>query len=192
MKFELVVIGASLGGLHALRVVLGALPKNYSLPVVIVQHRKGEDILSALLATHCELPVSEAEDKEPLIGGHVYLAPSNYHLLVEAGHCALSTDEPVNYAQPSIDVLFESAADAYDDRVIGVILSGTGADGARGLAAIKRRGGLTITQDPATAEACAMPEAAIAAARVDAVLSLQEIGLFLTDAAVSKRGNDGH
>lgn len=205
MSYSIVVVGCSLGGLHALQTVLAALPPDFPAAVVTVQHREagsGETLVE-LLRSRCALPVAEAEDKQPILPGCVYLAPPGYHLLIDCGlrnsdfggslrnpqsairnHFALSTDEPVNYARPSIDVLFESAADAYGERVIGVILTGANADGAQGLAAIKRRGGLTIAQDPATAETPAMPQAAIAAVQVDAVLPLQEIGLFLKNAAV--------
>lgn len=182
--YQLVVIGASLGGLHALRVVLNPLPASFPLAVVIVHHRKSgaEDTLSALLQEHTHLPVKEAEDKDPLERGRIYLAPADYHLLVERGALALSTEAPVNYAMPSIDVLFESAAEAYGARVIGVILTGANDDGARGLAKIKDRGGIAIVQDPNTAEARTMPEAAIAATRVDVIASLREIGEFLKGA----------
>lgn len=204
MKFELVVLGASWGGLHAVQVVLGALPKDFPLPVVIVQHRErsADETLVMLLQQKCALPVSEAEDKQPIEPGHVYLAPAEYHLLIEGEianteygynpqsaiqnqkskiHFALSTDAPVNYARPSIDVLFESAAEACGERVIGVILTGANADGAQGLAAIKHRGGLTLAQDPATAEAPTMPEAASALGVVDRVSRLEEIGRMLVE-----------
>ncbi len=183
MTHNLVVLGASWGGLHAVQVVLGALPAHFPVPLVVVQHREKEadETLTGLLQNHCALPVAEAEDKMPIEPGRVYVAPPDYHLLIESGHCALSTDEPVNFARPSIDVLFESAADAYGERVIGVILTGANADGAQGLAAIQRRGGVTIAQDPAGAEAPAMPEAAIALGVVDRVLGLEEIGRMLVE-----------
>jgi two-component system chemotaxis response regulator CheB len=126
------------------------------------------------------LPVSEPDDKEPIARGRVYLAPRDYHLLIEGRHFALSTEAPVCYARPSIDVLFESAADAYGKDVIGVILTGKNRDGARGLAAIKKCGGLAVVEDPATAEAREMPEAALAATIVDRVLPLGGIALFLS------------
>lgn len=178
MGFELIVIGTSLGGLHALQVVLGALPQGFPLPLAVVQHRERNalPLLSQLLQKSTALSVLEVEDKQVIYGGQVYLAPPDYHLLVEAGHFALSTDAPVWYARPSIDVLFESAADTYAERAIGVILTGANPDGAQGLAAIKRRGGLAIVQDPATAESRVMPDAAIAATPVDTVLPLDEIG----------------
>lgn len=181
-NYEIIVTGASLGGLHALKTVLGALPEAFPLPLVVVQHREksSDDTLSVILRKATTLPVLEVEDKQDVLPGRVYLAPPDYHLLVEGGHFALSTDAPVWYARPSIDVLFESAADVYAERVIGVILTGANQDGAQGLAAIKRRGGLAVVQDPATAESRAMPAAAIAAVAVDAILPLGEIGPFLS------------
>jgi two-component system chemotaxis response regulator CheB len=127
----------------------------------------------------CPLPIEEPEDKAPIEPGHVYLAPNDYHLLVEKGHFALSIDAPVWYARPSINVLFESAADAYAELSVGVILSGVGGDGARGLAAIKERGGTALVEEPSTAAYPAMPMAALAATTVDRVLPLAEIAAFL-------------
>ena len=168
-RFEIVVIGTSLGGLEALRTLLAGLPSSFCVPVVIVQHRgkESEDTLTPLLQRRCPLVIEEAEDKQTIVPGYVYLAPRDYHLLVEPGRFALSSDAAVNQARPSIDVLFESAADAYGSAVIGVILTGANADGARGAARIKQRGGLVVVQDPATAEARAMPDAALAATTVD-------------------------
>ena len=177
----LVVIGSSLGGLRALQTVLGPLPASFASAVLIVQHRDAdaESSLAELLQHKCVLKVVEAEDKMPIQKGCVYLAPPNYHLLVDDGHCALSTDDEVNYARPSIDVLFESTAGECGENVIGVILTGTNDDGARGLAAIKRAGGVAVVQQPSTAEAAAMPQAAINATAVDRILNLEEIGEFL-------------
>lgn len=160
---KIVVIGASLGGLHALEVLLAGLPKNLGVPVAIAQHRHKDtdESLSAFLQHQCLLPVTEAEDKEAIAPGRVYLAPANYHLLVEAGHFALSTEAPVRYARPSIDVLFESVAEAYGNRAIGAILTGASNDGARGLLRIKAHGGVAVVQEPATAECSVMPRAAI-------------------------------
>ena len=181
MAFEIVVVGSSTGGLLALQVLLSGLPAEFSLPVVIVQHR-AKDIETGLcefLARSSGLPITEPEDKEPLIPGHAYLAPQDYHLMVENGSVALSTDSPVTFARPSIDVLFESAADEYKERAIGVILTGAGRDGARGLAAIKAQGGLTVVEDPLTAACREMPDAAIKLTRVDWILPLQEMGASL-------------
>lgn len=179
----LIVIGASLGGLHALQTVLAPLPASFAAPILIVQHREAdaESTLAELLQNKCALKVIEAEDKMPIQNGWVYLAPRNYHLLVDGEQCALSTEEAVNYARPSIDVLFESAADVCGKNVIGVILSGANADGAKGLAAIGRAGGVTVVQDPSTADAAAMPQAAIHATKVDRILKLEEIGKFLME-----------
>ena len=181
MPPSLVVIGASMGGLEALEVILGGLPKDFLLPVVIVQHRgKGsDDSLRALLQHRCALTVCEPEDKEELVSGRVYIAPADYHLLVEKGSLALSTEAPVNHARPSVDLLFDSAADAYGSQVVGVILTGRGQDGARGALRVKQRGGFVIVQDPATAEARAMPDCAMAATKVNNILPLSEISAFL-------------
>jgi two-component system chemotaxis response regulator CheB len=177
----IVVIGASLGGLHALQTILASLPAEFSLPIVIVQHREAGtyEILQEVLQRHSLLPVRDAEDQEAIKPGHVYLAPADYHLLLEPGYITLSTGEPVNYARPAVDVLFESAADSYGEQTVGVILTGLNHDGARGLAAIKQRGGLAIVQDPATAEAPDMPKAALVATPVDRILPLAAIGPFL-------------
>ena len=176
-EFEIVVVGTSTGGLKALQVLLAGLPAEFPLPLVIVQHRgKESEIGLCEFLTQCSsLPVTEPEDKEPILPGHVYLAPRDYHLLIENGSFALSTQPPVAFARPSIDVLFESAADEYEERAIGVILTGANHDGARGLAAIKSRAGLTLVEDPAFAACREMPEAAIASSRVDFVLPLEAI-----------------
>lgn len=181
VAFDLVVVGASLGGLHTLSTLLRAMPPDFPAAVVIVQHRAREvdTSLLSVLRHVSTLPLSEAEDKQPLSEGHVYLAPADYHVLIDQRSLALSTDEPVLYARPSIDVLFESAADAYAQRVIGLILTGASADGAQGLAAIKSRGGCAIVQEPTEAECRIMPEAAIAAAPVDYVLPIAAIGALL-------------
>ncbi|CAN5707719.1 chemotaxis protein CheB [soil metagenome] len=181
MAFEIVVIGASTGGLKALQVLLSELPAEFPLPMVIVQHR-GKDMETGLcefLAHSSCLTVKEPEDKEPLFPGHAYLAPRDYHLLVQSGSFALSTESPVGFARPSIDVLFESAADEYKERAIGVILTGANHDGARGLAAIKAQGGLTLVEDPFTAACREMPEAAINLTKVDWILPLQDIAAGL-------------
>ncbi len=181
MAFEIVVVGASTGGLKALQVLLSGLPAEFSLSMVIVQHRgKAMDTgLCEFLARSSRLPVTEPEDKEPLLPGRAYLAPRDYHLLVQSGSFALSTESPVGFARPSIDVLFESAADEYQEGAIGVILTGANHDGARGLAAIKAQGGLTLVEDPVTAVCREMPDAAINLTRVDWILPLQEMAAGL-------------
>jgi len=185
MAFELVVIGTSWGGLRAIEILLSGLPKDFPLAIAIAQHRHKDagDLLSELLQRHSLLPVIEAEDKHPIAPKHVYLAPADYHLLVEPGNFALSTEAPVLYSRPSIDLLFESAADAYTHRTIGVILTGANHDGSQGLATLKRRGGLAIVQEPAEAESSFMPTAAIAATQVDYILPLAKIASCLIQLA---------
>jgi two-component system chemotaxis response regulator CheB len=180
--YELVVVGASWGGLNAIGSVLDGLGEACGAPVVVVQHRMAPnaELLSPLLQRRSQLPVRDVEDKDALTPGVVHVAPPDYHTLVEAdGTLALSTDELINYARPSIDVLFRSAADAYRERCIGVVLTGANDDGAEGLARIKELGGVAIVQEPETAERREMPAAAIAATHADVVLPLEEIGLFL-------------
>lgn len=176
---DLIAVGTSLGGLHALLAVFGALPADLPVPIVLVQHRgpSAETTLVDMLARGTALTVVEAEDKLEMQAGTVYVAPPDYHLLVEErGTLALSTEAPVRAARPSIDVLFESAADAYRERLVGVLLTGASADGAAGLARIKQLGGRAIVQDPASAECAVMPAAGIAATAVDYVLPLDQIG----------------
>lgn len=189
MRYELIVIGASLGGFHAIEVVLGGLPEEFPLPVVIVQHRSSDsdNLIVSLLKRKCRLPVVEAEDKQAIMPGQVYIAPANYHLLVEERHLTLSTQPAVEFARPSIDVLFESAADAFRESVIAVLLTGSNRDGALGMARIKECGGLTLVQDPASAESGRMPEAAIAATEIDRVLPLPEIASFLIDISTGSK-----
>jgi two-component system chemotaxis response regulator CheB len=183
MRVELVVFGTSLGGLKALMTVLAALPPKLTVPVVIVQHRATDGDghgLARLLQEHTPLTVQEAEDKMPLAAGTVYLAPADYHLLVEErGVLALSTDVPVRSARPSIDVLFETAAEAYGRGLLAVLLTGASADGAEGVTTVKARGGKVIVQDPSSAESSTMPAAGIAAAAVDYVLPLEHVGHYV-------------
>jgi two-component system, chemotaxis family, protein-glutamate methylesterase/glutaminase len=180
--YELIVIGTSWGGLEAMSRLLGGLHDDIHLPIVVAQHRLADSegaALGRLLQHHTRRLVSDPDDKTPLEADRVYLSPPDYHLLVEDGHLALSTDAPVQFARPSIDVLFQSAADAYGPATIGIVLTGANADGAEGLARIKERGGVAIVQDPATSAKRAMPDAAIAATVDDAVLPLDEIPLFV-------------
>ena len=180
MTFEIVVIGTSFGGLSALQTLLPALARDFPLPVVVVQHRgKDSDNLCEFLQRHSALPLSEPNDKEAIAPGRVYLAPRDYHLLVERDGFALSTEAPVAYARPSVNVLFESAADVYQKHVVGVVLTGANADGARGLAKIKAYGGLCVVEDPASAESRGMPQAAVAAVQPDAILPVGEIAPYL-------------
>ena len=180
--YDLIVVGASWGGLHAVSRLLEQLPEDLTAPLAVAQHRSASSRpggLEELLQDHTSWPVCEGRDKLPIERRHVYVAPPDYHLLVERGAFALSVDERVQYARPSIDVLFESAADAYGAGVVGIVLTGANDDGAAGLARIKERGGVAIVQDPHDAERAAMPEAAIAATAADAILPLGEIGAFL-------------
>ncbi|MEP6912090.1 MAG: chemotaxis protein CheB [bacterium] len=180
-EFRIVVVGTSIGGLNALPTLLSGLPDGFPMPVVIAQHRgKASEIgLCDFLARSSRIPISEPEDKEEIFPGRAYLAPRGYHLLVENGSFALSTDPPVSFARPSIDILFESAANEYRERAIGVVLTGANHDGARGLAAVKLRGGVTLVEDPESAACREMPDAAIAASQVDRILPLQDIASCL-------------
>ena len=179
---EAVVIGASAGGVEALGELLSALPAGFGLPMMVVMHLlpTTESLLVEVLRLRCRLPLKEACDKEPICSGTVYVAPPGYHLLVEADRSlALSVDPPVNYSRPSIDVLFESAAYAYRERLLGIVLTGANEDGARGLATIRAFGGLAWVQDPAAAQASAMPAGAIARAGADRIFDLKEMAAEL-------------
>ncbi|MEA2194223.1 MAG: two-component system, chemotaxis family, protein-glutamate methylesterase/glutaminase [Solirubrobacteraceae bacterium] len=189
---DLVAVGASWGGLHAIETVLGSLPADFGAAVVIAQHRQndGRDgALERLLDARCALAVAEAEDKQALVPGAVVVAPADYHLLVERDAVSLSVDEPLHFSRPSIDVLLGSAADAYGDRVAGVILTGANADGAVGLAKIAARGGVAIVQNPATAERREMPDAALWSTPEARVLDLAQIGAALVELATSSAGS---
>ena len=183
-RVEAVVCGVSAGGLKVLKSLLGAIPTDFAAAMVIVQHRlpREDDLLIGHLSGFCKLPVKEAEDKEVIKGGIVYIAPANYHLMIEADRTfSLSTDEKVNYSRPSIDVLFDTAAEAYGACLLGVILTGANCDGAAGLYRIKTFGGITVVQDPESAEYVAMPRAALAAAQADLVLDIDSIGRLLSE-----------
>lgn len=178
MKYRAVVIGASAGGIHAIKAIIMALPGNFQLPVIIVQHISplSDSYWITLMDSLSALTVKEADEKEKIRNGSIYITPPNYHLLIERDETfSLTIDPKVNYARPSIDVLFESAADVYGDQLIGVVLTGSNSDGANGLRRIKEHGGLAMVQDPATAESASMPAAAIAATQIDYILPLEEI-----------------
>ena len=182
MAYELIVVGGSWGGMRAVGSVLEVLPADYELPIVVALHRpaaSSDELLELVLARATKLAVVAASDKEPLLPGRVYVAPPDYHLIVEPGHLALSTDDVVQFARPSIDVLFESAAASYGERTVGVLLTGVNEDGAAGLARIAAAGGFTVAQDPATAERGEMPAAAVERGAVRRVLPLERIGPFL-------------
>ena len=190
MALRMVVMGASWGGLQALEAVLRALPRDYDTPIVIAQHRASDlatGALAHMLSHHSGRDVSEPGDKDPVESGHVYIAPADYHLIVEPEGFALSTEGAVHYSRPAIDVLFDTAADVYADELAAVILTGANDDGAYGIARVRRRGGITIAQDPATAERATMPAAAIATGAVQHVLPLEEIAPFLTRLAGDAR-----
>ena len=184
MSFELVVVGTSGGGLNALRTLIAGLPSDFAAPMVIVQHRHrdSDHLMSTLLQDQTPLHVCEVEDKAPIQRGNVYIAPADYHLLIDGSNLALSLDAPVRYSRPSIDVTFGSAADRFGAGTVGVVLTGANADGASGLRRIADRGGLAIVQRPDEAESPAMPQAALASVPNAVVLSLTEIAPFLADA----------
>jgi two-component system chemotaxis response regulator CheB len=183
MHYEAVVIGASAGGLGALQILFSNIGKKFHLPVLMVQHMhpESDDYLGQILKSYSHLKFKEADDKEPIEMGTVYYAPANYHLLVSGDKSlVLNVDEKVNYCRPSVDVLFESAADVYRQRLIGIILTGSNQDGAAGMSMIKRRGGLTIVQDPLQAEVDTMPRSVINLIKADYILPLEKIGKLLT------------
>jgi len=185
-RFELVVVGASWGGLAALRTLVRDLPASLSMAVTVVQHRHrdSDDQMCAALQERCALAVCELEDKMPLEQGRIYIAPPDYHTLIEPGHFSLSTDAPVRHSRPSIDVTFQSAADSYGARTVGVVLTGANADGSEGLRRIRDRGGLAVIQNPATAESSVMPEAAVRAVPEARVMELEEMGSFIASLCV--------
>jgi two-component system chemotaxis response regulator CheB len=181
-RIDAVVIGASAGGVEALTAILPALSPQLLPPVFIVLHlpRDKPSVLAEIFARKCAVPVREAEDKETVARGTIYFAPSNYHLLVDVGpQLSLSADDPVHHSRPSVDVLFESAADVYGRRLLGIILSGANEDGACGLAAIHDAGGVTVVQSPETARAPNMALAALKLRPADRVLPLNEIAQIL-------------
>jgi two-component system chemotaxis response regulator CheB len=190
-QFDVVAIGASAGGVEALHTVAAALPASFPVPVLIVQHMdpRHKSLLAGLLARRCRLRVKQAIDGEEVSGATVYIAQPDMHLIVRGGHLVLTDTKLVHFSRPSIDLLFESVADAYGDRAIGVILSGSGVDGADGIRAIKAKGGTTLVQDPASAAHAGMPQAARATNCVDFTLPLEEIGLALAS-LVSPPGDD--
>jgi len=181
---EVIVVGCSLGGMHALQTILTGLPKEFCLPIVVAQHRhkRSNEGLPAFLRRSTHLKVVDADDKQRIRQGTMYLAPADYHLLIDrGGELNLSVDDAVRYSRPSIDVLFESAADVYGAALIAVLLTGANEDGTRGAKRVKLRGGTVLAQDPATAEAREMPQAAIDAGVVDQILPLDQIASFLVE-----------
>jgi two-component system chemotaxis response regulator CheB len=182
MSAKAVAIGASAGAVEALSAILPRLPARYRLPVLVVVHVPPDktSALTELFAAKCALPVREPEDKAPVEPGAIYFAPPDYHLSVERDETfSLSNEEPQLFSRPSIDVLFESAADAYGAGLIAVVLTGANHDGARGLQAVAQAGGIALVQDPAQAMAPTMPEAALAACPSAHVLPLDGVATFL-------------
>lgn len=185
---QAVVIGVSAGGLKALTAILPALPADYPLPVMIVIHLPPDrdSVVAELFNDKCALTVREAEDKEDILPGHVYFAPPDYHLLIEADHrLSLSSEEPVLFSRPSVDVLFETAADVYGEGLIGIILTGANTDGAAGLKAVMAAGGQALVQRPDLSYASAMPEAALDMCPQAEALSLEQIAEKLRQAVQS-------
>lgn len=181
-KYQAVVVGVSAGGISALDKILPCFRSDCRASVLVVQHMAADssNYLVEHFAGRCGLRVKEADDKEKIEPGTIYFAPPNYHLLVERQKSlALSTEEKVHYSRPSVDVLFETAAEAYCEKLVGVILTGANADGSSGLAVVKSLGGLTIVQSPETAQAEVMPKAALAKTDVEKILPLDKIGPFL-------------
>lgn len=181
VAYQLIVVGCSWGGLSALRTVVRSLPNGFDIPVAVVQHRHRDSdaMLARALQDHTGLRVCEVEDKQPIESGRVFIAPANYHLLVEVGHFSLSVEAPVRHSRPSIDVALTSAADAYGHRAVGVVLTGSNDDGAAGLRRIADAGGMAVIQDPATAEAPEMPLAAAKAVPTARVFAVERIAAFL-------------
>ncbi len=180
-SYQAIVMGVSAGGLTALKAILPRLSDKMTQPVIIVQHMSpdSDDFLVQYFDKQCNLRVKEAEDKMPIECGTIYFAPANYHLLVEEDKSfALSTAERIQYSRPAIDVLFETAAEVYQDHLIGVILTGANSDGTEGVRTIRKYGGYALAQSPETCEAATMPRSAIAAG-VDIVLDLEKIAPFI-------------
>jgi two-component system chemotaxis response regulator CheB len=188
VPYSIVAMGTSWGGLSAMTKLLGGLPKEFPIPIVLVQHRSKDSdrLLVQLLQDATPLKVCEIEDKDGLCAGTVHIAPANYHILIESGYASLTTEEAVRFSRPSIDVMFSSAADTYRSETIGVVLTGANEDGASGLAHIVKRGGRALIQDPKTAEIPIMPEAAIRAVPTAEVVPLT--GLAPRLVALSREG----
>ncbi len=186
-EISLIVIGASWGGLAAVSHLVAALPGDFSVPIAVVQHRSkhADNLLAGLLQDVTSLRVVDVEDKETLEPGSVYIAPANYHMMVDGGYFSLTTDPMVRFSRPSIDVTFISAGDSYPGRTLGVVLTGANDDGARGLRHIVDRGGRAIVQDPKTAESKVMPAAAAEAVPEAEILPLPMIAPRLLEITVT-------
>jgi two-component system chemotaxis response regulator CheB len=188
VAYSVVGVGTSWGGLAALTTLLGGLPRDFSLPVVVVQHRgkDSDQLLSELLQDATDMYVCEIEDKEPLTPGTVHIAPANYHVLVDAGYLSLTVEEPVRFSRPSIDVMLSSAADTYGSEAIGVVLTGANEDGSRGLSRIVKLGGRALVQDPRTAEIPIMPVAAIKAVPSAEIFPLDRLAPRLIELSLQR------
>lgn len=193
LDYELVVIGASAGGMDALKELFSALDSDFQLPVVVVQHisPQSNNYLVDYLNGFCPMKVTEAIEKQKVLPGHAYLAPPNYHLLIEEDRTlSLTVSEKVHFSRPSIDVLFETASIAFTNKLIGVLLTGASQDGAEGIRLIHVAGGMTIAQDPKSAYVPVMPQAAINSSPVDYILPLNEIAPFLNTISRAKKRNE--
>lgn len=192
-KYSAVVIGVSAGGLNVLTKILEKLPRDFALPVVVVQHRSKEEkeLLEELLQLKCKIKIKQADEKESIESGVVYIAPPDYHLLVEKNRTfSLSSEPPVNFSRPSIDVLFETASEAYGSGLVGIVLTGANHDGAAGIAYIKKHRGITIAQNPRSAQFPIMPQAAIDTSFVKHIFDLDEIADFLLKVGQNPQTND--
>jgi two-component system chemotaxis response regulator CheB len=181
-KFKMIVVGVSAGGLNAMTSLLKDLPSDFPIPMVVVQHRSKDQrtLLEEVLQAKCRIQIKQADEKERPKKGTVYFAPADYHLLFEEDSCfSLSCDDPVNYSRPSIDILFETAADVFKKNVLAIILTGANNDGMKGMLKIRKKGGTTIAQKPASAEFSIMPQAAIDANAVQHVMDITEIKMLL-------------
>jgi two-component system chemotaxis response regulator CheB len=188
-KVRAVVMGASSGGQAAVSKILSGLPETFSFSIMVVIHRGHEagDYMERSLNEKCRCRVKQADDKEVMEAGTVYFAPPDYHLQVEDdGALSLSADPPVNYSRPSVDVLFESAADYFEAELVGIVLTGANNDGSRGLRRIGEVGGMTVAQEPASAEWPNMPRSAIETARPIHILPLEKISRFVQDLCVMR------
>jgi two-component system chemotaxis response regulator CheB len=181
VAYDIVVIGTSWGGFAALCELVAGLADGFGLPIVVVQHRQkgSDDSLATLLQDHTPLRVCEVEDKSPIVGGTLFVAPPDYHLLIDDRVFSLSIEAPVRFSRPSIDLTFASAADSFAERAVGVVLTGANADGARGLRRIADRGGLALVQLPATAECPVMPREALRCVPEARALTIREIAATL-------------
>lgn len=193
-RFAAAAIGVSAGGLNALSRILPLLHRDLALSVLVVQHLRpdSDSYLVHHLARLSTIRVKEAEDKETVEPGTVYIAPPDYHLLVESDRSlSLSAEERVNFSRPSIDVTFETAAEAFQDQLIGIVLTGANNDGSRGLARIKYFGGMTVVQSPESAEYDIMPCSAIDAVDVDRIIPLDGIARLLNTLALGEIDGEG-